>query len=91
MGDAEKVITDIAGEFLDFALTMPINYAIAGNKIKEIFADIWDEIKESKELESVSDEDKSLLLNRLAHYRTNPESATDWRDLRQGIYEKYSK
>ncbi len=56
-----------------------------------IVTDIWDEIKESQELTSVSEEDKKLLLNRLANYRANPESATDWTALRQDIYDRYSE
>ncbi len=56
-----------------------------------IVTDIWDEIKESQELTSVSEEDKKLLLNRLANYRANPKSATDWTNLKQDIYDKYSE
>lgn len=52
---------------------------------------IWDEIKESKDLYSVSDEEKRLLVNRLANYRANPDSATDWSNLKQEIYKKYDK
>ncbi|MDA3917596.1 MAG: addiction module protein [Deltaproteobacteria bacterium] len=48
-----------------------------------IITDIWDEIKESQELTSVSEEDKKILLGRLANYRANPESATDWTNLKQ--------
>ena len=55
-----------------------------------ILTDIWDEIKESRELEFVSDEEKRLLLNRLANYRSNPGSAKDWTDLKQEVYEKYN-
>jgi len=55
-----------------------------------IIADIWDEIKESRELTSVSEEDKKILLDRLANYRANPESATDWTNLKQDIYDRYS-
>jgi len=54
-----------------------------------IIADLWDEIKESRELEFVSDEEKRLLLNRLANYRSNPGSAKDWTDLKQEVYKKY--
>ncbi|MDA3917600.1 MAG: addiction module protein [Deltaproteobacteria bacterium] len=54
-----------------------------------IITDIWDEIKESQELTSVSEEDKKILLGRLANYRTNPESATDWTTLKQDIYDRY--
>ncbi len=56
-----------------------------------IVTDIWDEIKESRELETVSEEEKKLLLNRLANYRANPDSATDWSALRQEMYDKYDK
>jgi len=56
-----------------------------------IITDIWDEIKESQELTSVSKEDKKILLGRLANYRANPESATDWTNLKQDIYDRYSE
>jgi putative addiction module component (TIGR02574 family) len=56
-----------------------------------IITDMWDEIKESRELELVSDEEKKLLLNRLANYRSNPGSAKDWKDLKQEVYERYDK
>jgi len=56
-----------------------------------IITDIWDEIKESQELTSVSEEDKKILLGRLANYRANPESATDWTNLKQDIYDRYSE
>ncbi|SLM32142.1 Dihydropteroate synthase [Desulfamplus magnetovallimortis] len=49
---------------------------------------IWDEIKESHELETVSEDERRLLLNRLGDYRANPDSATDWTELRQEIYKK---
>lgn len=55
-----------------------------------IITDIWDEIKESQELETVSEDEKILLLNRLANYRANPDSATDWKELRQDIYNRYA-
>lgn len=54
-----------------------------------IITDIWDEIKESKLLEAVSDEEKRLLLNRLADFRARPESASDWTDLKREAYGKY--
>ncbi len=54
-----------------------------------IITDIWDEIKESEELEAVSEEEKNILLCRLENYKKNPNSATDWTDLKQKIYEKY--
>lgn len=50
---------------------------------------IWDEIKDSQELETVSENDKRLLLNRLSNYRANPESATDWDELKQEIHDRY--
>ena len=56
-----------------------------------IITDVWDEIKESRELEFVSDKEKELLLNRLANYRSNPGSAKDWADLKQEVYERYDK
>ncbi len=56
-----------------------------------IITDIWDEIKESQELAYVTEEDKKLLLNRLANYRTNPDSAIDWTNLKQDIYDRYSE
>lgn len=45
--------------------------------------------KESRELEFVSDEEKKLLLNRLANYRSNPDSAKDWTDLKQEVFDRY--
>jgi putative addiction module component (TIGR02574 family) len=54
-----------------------------------IIIDIWDEIKESKALEPVSDEEKRLLLNRLANYRAHPDSAADWTELKKEVYDKY--
>jgi putative addiction module component (TIGR02574 family) len=56
-----------------------------------IITDIWDEIKESQELTSVSEKEKKLLLDRLANYRAHPESATDWINLKQDIYDRYSE
>jgi len=56
-----------------------------------IITDIWDEIKESQELTSVSKEDKKILLGRLANYRVNPGSATDWTNLKQDIHDRYSE
>ncbi|PIQ11592.1 MAG: hypothetical protein COW71_00275 [Ignavibacteriales bacterium CG18_big_fil_WC_8_21_14_2_50_31_20] len=56
-----------------------------------IVTDIWDEIKESQELEMISEDDKRILLNRLANYRANPSSATDWLNLKQEIYDRYDK
>ncbi len=56
-----------------------------------IITDIWDEIKESQELEAVSEDDRRLLLNRLANYRSAPDSATDWAELRQEIRDRYAE
>ncbi|HAO20349.1 MAG: hypothetical protein BWK80_32765 [Desulfobacteraceae bacterium IS3] len=53
--------------------------------------DIWDEIKEARELEFVSEEDKKLLLDRLTDYRLNPSSATDWTELKKEVYRQYDK
>ncbi len=57
----------------------------------DIITGIWDEIKESQVLETVSEEEKALLLNRLANYRSDPDSATDWADLRQEVYDRYAE
>ena len=56
-----------------------------------IISDIWDEIKESKELEAISENEKQLLLSRLANYKKNPDSATDWATLKEETYRKYDK
>jgi len=56
-----------------------------------IVTDIWDEIKDSRELETVSENDRRLLLNRLANYRANPDSAMDWAELRQEIHDRYAE
>jgi len=53
-----------------------------------IITDIWDEIKESKDLEPVSEKEKQLLLNRLAKYKANPDSAIDWTQLKQEVSDK---
>ncbi len=55
-----------------------------------LITDIWDEIKDARELEAVSESDKKLLLNRLANYREHPDFASDWDDLRQEIHDRYS-
>uniref|UniRef100_Q3AUB4 Dihydropteroate synthase n=1 Tax=Chlorobium chlorochromatii (strain CaD3) TaxID=340177 RepID=Q3AUB4_CHLCH len=55
-----------------------------------IITDIWDEIKDSQELEIVSENDKKVLLDRLANYRANPEFATDWDELKQKIHDRYA-
>jgi putative addiction module component (TIGR02574 family) len=54
-----------------------------------IITDIWDDIKESKELEATTEDDKRILLNRLANYRANPNSAMDWTDMKKAIYDMY--
>lgn len=56
-----------------------------------IVTDIWDEIKESQELEAISEDDKRILLNRLADYRANPNTATNWVNLKQEIYDRYAE
>ena len=43
---------------------------------------LWNEIKESKELEPITDDEKRVLLNRLANYQSDPDSAIDWQILR---------
>ena len=53
-----------------------------------LISDIWDEIKEAKELASISEDEKKLLLNRLANYRTNPESSIDWETLKKEVYNR---
>lgn len=55
-----------------------------------IISEIWDEIKDSEELEAVSESEKRLLLNRLANYRANPDSATEWGELRQEVHSEYA-
>ena len=44
-GDASQIITDLSAAWLDFALTLPINLVIAGNRIKEVFSDIMDSVE----------------------------------------------
>jgi putative addiction module component (TIGR02574 family) len=56
-----------------------------------IITDIWDEIKESKPLEAVPDEEKRLLLDRLANFRAKPASASDWTDLKREAYGAYQR
>jgi len=56
-----------------------------------IVTDIWDEIKESRELETISEDEKRILLNRLANYRTNPDSATDWTQLKAEVHHGYAE
>lgn len=46
-------------------------------------------IKESKELEAITEDDKRILLNRLANYRANPNSAMDWTDMKKAIDDRY--
>ena len=54
-----------------------------------VVTDIWDEIKESRELETISEDEKKVLLNRLANYRINPDSATDWTQLKAEAHRGY--
>ena len=56
-----------------------------------IVTDIWDEIKDAQELETVSEDDKKNLLNRLANFRANPDSAADWTNLKQEIHDRYAE
>ena len=56
-----------------------------------IVTDIWDEIKEAQELETVSEDDKKILRNRLANFRANPDSAADWTNLKQEIHDRYAE
>ena len=56
-----------------------------------IVTDIWDEIKESRALETISEDEKRILLNRLANYRANPGSATDWTELKEEIHRRYAE
>ena len=53
-----------------------------------IITDIWNEIKKSKELQIVTQNEKKLLMDRLANYESNPESAIDWATLKQEVYDK---
>ena len=55
-----------------------------------VISDVWDEIIDSQELETVSEDDRRILLNRLANYRADPDSATDWAELRQETYDRYA-
>ena len=55
-----------------------------------LLTDIWDEIKESQELEMITEKEKALLLVRLENYHLNPHSASDWKNLRQEAYDKYA-
>ena len=56
-----------------------------------IISDVWDEIKDSRELETISEDDRRILLSRLANYRAAPDSATDWAELRQEMYDRYAQ
>lgn len=51
-----------------------------------ILSDIWDEMRESRDLQYISEDEKHFLLERLENYRVNPDSAVDWVDLRQDIF-----
>ena len=53
-----------------------------------IITDIWNKIKKSKELQTVTKNEKKLLMDRLANYKSNPESAIDWTTLKQEVYDK---
>nr|VFK66082.1 MAG: putative addiction module component, TIGR02574 family [Candidatus Kentron sp. UNK]VFK69371.1 MAG: putative addiction module component, TIGR02574 family [Candidatus Kentron sp. UNK] len=55
-----------------------------------IITDIWDDIKESQELKTISEDDRELLLNRLANYRSDQGSATDWAKLKQEVHNRYA-
>ncbi len=54
-----------------------------------ILTDIWDEMRESRDLQYVSEDEKNVLLERLENYRANPDSAVNWVDLKQEIFSKY--
>ena len=56
-----------------------------------IISEIWDEIKESKDLELVSDNEKKLLQKRLNDYRLDKDSAEDWIALKMEAYMNYEK
>ncbi len=56
-----------------------------------IITDIWDEIKDSRELEITSEHDKQILLNRLANYKADPDSAIDWAELKKEIQDRYAE
>jgi putative addiction module component (TIGR02574 family) len=56
-----------------------------------LITEIWDDIKESQALELISDDERKILLNRLAGYTADPDSATDWMELKQEIYNRYAE
>ncbi len=56
-----------------------------------IVTDIWDEMKESRDLEAISEDEKRVLLNRLANYKKNPDSATDWAQLKEETHRRYAE
>ncbi|HLC15994.1 MAG TPA: addiction module protein [Thermodesulfovibrionia bacterium] len=47
-----------------------------------IVTDIWEDIKDSDELVTISDSEKELLKKRLEKYLANPDSSVDWDDLK---------
>jgi putative addiction module component (TIGR02574 family) len=55
-----------------------------------IITDIWEEIKDSKDLVTIFDSEKELLKKRLEKYRANPDSSVDWDELKKEIYSKYA-
>lgn len=55
-----------------------------------LVTDIWDEIKDAQALEGISDDEKKILLNRLAKFKSNPDAAKDWSELKQEIHSRYA-
>nr|VFJ42763.1 MAG: hypothetical protein BECKDK2373C_GA0170839_100237 [Candidatus Kentron sp. DK] len=51
-----------------------------------VIPDIRDRIRDAQASEVISEEERKLLLARLANYRSNPDSATDWADLKQAVH-----
>jgi hypothetical protein len=43
----------------------------------------------TKKVEAITEDDKRILLNRLANYRANPNSAMDWTGMKKAIYGRY--
>jgi len=56
-----------------------------------IVTDVWDEIKESRELEAISEDEKAILLSRLANYKKNPDAAMDWVQLKAEAHRRYAE
>jgi hypothetical protein len=50
-----------------------------------------DKIKKSQELKTITEDDRSLLLSRLANYSASPDSAIDWTELREETYGRYAE